>query len=306
MAASYIDFGSMSGFFLETILSHIYRTLKIASIHRGRVFGGFVRDVIVPRIADPICGVRFKDIDIWFTTQDDADNFVKQMGQAFIEISAISDNAQYKLFNRKHYHMFDHDTCLGWFDIIVSDTVPVNDFNINKLTCLFHKGGKQFESHGDESVATLINAINNKQTTMLSPYINYMNTPHHLDRTNRIYLSKGWTILYSAQIPTNLTLSWIRQNMKQIPPQEHPNIHLKLGINNTTHDVSISDHSSDKISLPLIDKTPSTESSILESIKDPNNTNQLLGTLIPNTKSHTKEEISVMLEMMKLVVSKLK
>lgn len=234
-ASSYIEFSTMSGFILETVLGSITNCLRTAGKYNGKVFGGFVRDVVVPRLANSSCDVKFKDVDVWFSTQTDADNFVKEMGSSFVEgpfafnaVAPVTPGVNYP-FTRKQYHLYQHGTCVGWIDVIVSSTIPVNDFNVNRLTYLYSPGNNppKAESFGDESSSTLIESIRNKRATMLPGYINILTGPQqtsepHLRRIQRIFLDKGWNISCLMQVPTNLTFTWIRQNLRAIPIPSAP------------------------------------------------------------------------------------
>ena len=53
--------------------------IKIASNYASKVFGGYVRDVVVPKMLDYRRKCEFKDVDIWFKTDIDADLFINDM-----------------------------------------------------------------------------------------------------------------------------------------------------------------------------------------------------------------------------------
>jgi hypothetical protein len=233
LAPSYIDFSNMSRIMLETVLNSIIECLKIAGKHGGRTFGGFVRDVIVPRLFKPNCYFKFKDVDIWFQTQKSADAFVKDMGSSFIEESIFASdpaNLDYE-FTRKQYHLYQHDTCIAWFDIIVSKTIPVNDFNVNKLTYLYKEDSSTPipESFGDESTTTLINAIHNKHVIILPEYVNILMGRDRrgrgyciksMFRLNRIFFNKGWNVSCLTKVPSDPSINWFRMNITSTPVYE--------------------------------------------------------------------------------------
>lgn len=65
-----------------TILNKIIDTVFE---HKGQIFGGYVRDVIVPLKLDPSnYNLQFKDIDIWFTTFEDRTNFISSMNKSLM------------------------------------------------------------------------------------------------------------------------------------------------------------------------------------------------------------------------------
>ena len=93
--------------FEETIvLNQIIDCIKCASMCGGKVFGGFVRDVIVPRLHDSKCKINFKDVAIWFKTEADANNFIMSMGRLLEEnyISTTTDSYP-GAFNRQQYNL---------------------------------------------------------------------------------------------------------------------------------------------------------------------------------------------------------
>ena len=201
--SSGITFNNMSGFVLESVLDIITDSLKIAGTYGGRVFGGFMRDVIVPRMFNPKCQVKFKDVDIWFTSQENAKAFVCEMGRDLkLMIDVQPENTVYK-FQRQQYYLYKYDTCVAWIDVVVSETIPVNDFNINRLTCCYTQKTKQFESYGPENKLALMDAIKNKCATMLPEYEEFLSGQYrscHVQRLNRIYLQRGWNVYCSTRI----------------------------------------------------------------------------------------------------------
>ena len=91
----------------DLAINMIEECLIIAGGYYGSVFGGYVRDVIVPRSYNPKCNVEFKDVDLWFTNQKDADNFVEAMGKSFVFGIEVDYPPMYK-FLRQRYVYFQH------------------------------------------------------------------------------------------------------------------------------------------------------------------------------------------------------
>ena len=207
-----LNFANMSPFETEYVLKEVFACLNVSGKHHGRVFGGFVRNVIVPRMKDPNCPVKFKDVDLWFRTRDAADAFVAEMGASFREATGFAiapGNPIYK-FSRKQYHLIKDGICVAWIDVIVSDTLPVNDFNVNELTVCYCNGTACIE----DPTRTLIDAIQAKRARMLPEYVqilksnNYGLAQAHRSRFYRIYLSQGWTIDCPPEILTDPKINW--------------------------------------------------------------------------------------------------
>lgn len=207
----YIDFSTMSVFTLETVIEAITDCLKVAGKYGGRVIGGFVRDVIVPRYYGR-CGCKFNDVDVWFQTRDVADSFVKEMGKSFV---LKTNNPKYDFMHEK-YHLYKHNTCIAWFDVVVSKIIPVDDFNVNMLTYKYMPDYVLPESFSDESISTLIRAIGDRKTTILPGYLNYLKgdediASRKLERLKRVFLDRGWSVTCMTQVPSCPNLSWFRE-----------------------------------------------------------------------------------------------
>ena len=60
-------------------IEHITECIDVASKYGGRVFGGYVRNYLVPVLYKQECP-GFKDVDLWFEYQEHADSFIRVMG----------------------------------------------------------------------------------------------------------------------------------------------------------------------------------------------------------------------------------
>lgn len=189
---------------LEITLKCIDRILALASHYNGKFFGGYVRDVIVPRMKDPNCNVSFKDVDIWFTSDKDAEGFSDVMRftekMRSCQPSRTSEN-EYK-FKRTQY-LVPNNACHFFIDVIVSKNFPVNDFNVNFLTYSLVDGVKTLEAMGFYFKDLLIESIHKKEAYMLGLYAKELNRKDwalnaHTTRFNERYIARGWTIIYDG------------------------------------------------------------------------------------------------------------
>lgn len=169
------------------------KILTLANTYDGKVYGGFVRDVIVPRINDSNCIVTFKDLDIWFCNEEYSEAFINTLTHNFkIEIGNgsflhLDYNVDVK-FTRKQYRIYSQNDSKFLFhiDIITSEKLPVNDFNVNTITYKYIK---------DEFVKTDscdLRFITNKIAIMFDDY--NPESIKYYERINRIFFSKGWTV----------------------------------------------------------------------------------------------------------------
>jgi hypothetical protein len=191
----------------KLVFNAVFDTIKVASKNHGRVFGGFVRDVIV-RIENEgyenIKDYKFKDIDLWFQTDVDAENFIIQMGDKFVyvenatvDLKSNIDTMNLYPFSRKQYHLVLYNITIAWFDIIVNDTIPVDDFDINTLTYQINNDKFKACSYGSKSEEVLKNSIVEKKAEVLSSYVDRMRV--HCYPTKRLqhrYIERGWKICY--------------------------------------------------------------------------------------------------------------
>lgn len=186
-----IDFSTMSGFVLETVLDNINSVLKKASLYNGRVYGGFVRNVIVPRKSDNKCHVKFKDVDIWFQKDEDASNFVYDLNER-LEVSRIDNANKHEKypFTRRQYDLYQFKTLIAFIDVIVSEKMPVDDFNVNCLTAKYVNDNIVFESWSQESPETLIDMILRKKAIMFPQYIAKINGHSKTNQCSPIHMAK--------------------------------------------------------------------------------------------------------------------
>src|SRR5436305_14409947 len=95
---------------LEQNLDKIGSCIKIASDHDGKVFGEYVRDVIIPRLKDPFCNISFTTIKFWFKTKNDAISAILKMKKSYV----LTNTPGSTNFER---YLMDNI----YFEIIVSD-----------------------------------------------------------------------------------------------------------------------------------------------------------------------------------------
>ncbi len=126
--------------FCNIVIANVAKEcVRCASEHNGCVFGGYVRDVVLPIYLNKsdvkIEDLKFKDIDLWFKNDEDATAFITAMGSMLRPnpIYNITDSSIEYPFIRKQYHVITGETILFWIDIIISETLPVNDFEINTV-----------------------------------------------------------------------------------------------------------------------------------------------------------------------------
>lgn len=176
--------------FLEA-LERVDDCIKIASKYNGRVFGGFLRNVLIPRYYNDPCP-GYKDVDIWFTNKEQADFFVKEMNSKLAKIMPKMNTSVSYPFTREQYYLLEINGTIGnnslIIDVIISKECPVNDLNVNTLTFNWYE---EYKSFGKDETKFLMESIRNKKAVMLPGY----DFNHFLQKERLLNLNKlGWEI----------------------------------------------------------------------------------------------------------------
>ena len=172
------------------------KILTFANAYDGKIYGGFVRDVIIPRINDLNCTVSFKDIDIWFSHAIYSKAFINSLeynlkiekGSFLDRDLDYSKTSKDSKFSRRQYRIYSEngDKFLFHIDVITSDKLPVNDFFVNTITYNYINNEFVKSDNCD------LRAITNKIAMMFGDYNPV--SPMYYERINRIFFSKGWTV----------------------------------------------------------------------------------------------------------------
>ena len=240
----------------------IKECLKKASHLNGQVFGGYIRDVIVPRLEVPNCLVQFNDVDLWFDNQRDANLFLEAMGQLFVGPIRTQSPSLYP-FTHQQYMFIKHNTWIVSVNVMVSNELPIDDFDfdVDRLTYYIDtKGNDKFKSFDPiKSVDDLKISIYRKTATMFRGCITDIpsqfsnsRTEIYLKHLKTRYLERGWTIKVTKSgkdifIPTNIDANWIKCNLGVVAINADPVI--------STSTEEISTHKSkDKIKAEVLEE----------------------------------------------------
>lgn len=190
-------------FLLNSILNGIENFIKILEEFEGKVFGEYVREVIVPRMKNPNCDVIFNFVDVWFQNQTKADDFIKLMSidkTFYQEEISPSKNIDLRTFHEpKQYFLRDDERIK--FNIIVHPSLPINNFDVNCLT-YFYSDDKPVIETGfpEDKKEQIIEAIYKKEATMNKYYffnmVNHRLTyPERSKMINELFENRGWVII---------------------------------------------------------------------------------------------------------------
>lgn len=122
--------------FDEYIISLVYK-------NNGKIFGGYITDYLINRnnfkllikittemsnmIYNYISYFKYNNIDIWFTNNDDRDNFFDDIEKSYYIKFIFMDKIKYR------YDIWNNNNSITC-NIFVSDIFPGNDFSINLLS----------------------------------------------------------------------------------------------------------------------------------------------------------------------------
>jgi len=174
----------------------------------GRIFGGFLRDVIYPlNVGRPLSELKFKDIDIWFKNDVQVKAFREKMVNSLKELTPDTNRDQWYKFSRTSFVLRDKGIPITWVDVVLSDVLPVDDFDVNGLCYGGHTlTGPQW-SVGDtcnpDVVSKMLEHLGQRKMTMLDSYVVRLaadNTASEIasDRLRK-FLRQGWTITATGE-----------------------------------------------------------------------------------------------------------
>ena len=200
---------------------HINKCFISAGKYGGKVIGDYVRNVIVPRstnVVDPSCHVNFKDITLWFISEQQLGNFIIEMNSDNYSLrqngrhgikQTLSDTVIHKRYDLHHSCIFVRSITM-----IICSSYPCVDFDVNQLVYIFDDQGLPTpKSLGNDSVDILINNIRNKTATILPEYWEKLidpNTPHdyiisNVRKIKENYIHRGWEIVSNNKFPDNFS-----------------------------------------------------------------------------------------------------
>jgi hypothetical protein len=207
-----IDNMNMSDFESDVVINEVIKCIKIASEHNGKVYGGFVRDYVVPSKNNiKPKNVAFNDVDIWFKYVCDAEKFINKMGRRIVRdrldkiVAGEYPMSEEKEFSRRKYDLVKYNTCLTSIDVIVSYDLPNEDFDVNSVTYSIDSNGKWVTT----SPNYLIKQIQDKRANML-PICKLIITSdsynkYYDERIERIFIAKGWEVFVPIKYETYKT-----------------------------------------------------------------------------------------------------
>ena len=170
----------------------------------GIIFGSYVHDIVIPgRIGMDVTCNTCIDVNIWFTKQKYADTFIETNNMH-------SSNTLIRLIykERQGYCLVLNHTYVAFFNIIISETFPDDDFDINFICyrCRDFFGNNSYIFHWPNTTNLsndniMIKSIINKEAKISHNYVDKLsktdyNWEIYRERINKQFLDNGWTIKY--------------------------------------------------------------------------------------------------------------
>lgn len=174
--------------------------IKLASQYEGRVYGTYVRNVIVPRLKDPLCVCEYDTIAIEFVDQKELDEFSKQLELNYKDMTRKTKNGA------KMYQLYIQGMFIAYIRLCL--TTPTYRFDVNCLVyyyendipTLFDQLDCEFLTLTDCSTKTLplIELIHSKVATASKLVVDtFLTDSDIIDHINE-FLRRGWTVIFGT------------------------------------------------------------------------------------------------------------
>lgn len=110
--------------------------VKTAVKHGGLVFGGYVRDIIIPltKLNRSLDRLDFKDLDFWFKSHSDAKAFIQSVGLTPSNHETLDKpSGRYPVCRNQHWSHYGGKRFVI-VDVMITDFFPVCDFSVNLVS----------------------------------------------------------------------------------------------------------------------------------------------------------------------------
>lgn len=197
----------------QKMLTIMEDIVSIVSRCKGCVYGGFVREVVVPTLMGNVINELPKDVDLYFKDAISRDQFVGMCvttgGYTFLMVNSSMENEErYRAsdstvftISREAYKV-TYDSTTFVLDLIVSELFPVDDFDVNRITYTrvmdkWVKVDDEGMFYMNETFDGLLDAIKKKKATMIPLYSDViLSNKAKFDRIKRIFFDKGWDVYF--------------------------------------------------------------------------------------------------------------
>jgi hypothetical protein len=114
-----------------------------------------------------------------------------------------TDEENFYKFNRQQFNLVLYGITIAWFDLIISEDIPVNDFDVNKLAYQISNENNFLTAYyGKGSPESIEASIIRKECILLPEYADLATDSSSFaqvvrTRIDKRYIGRGWTIRYN-------------------------------------------------------------------------------------------------------------
>ena len=175
--------------------------IKLASQYDGRVYGTYVRNVIVPRLKDPLCVCEYDTIAIEFADQKELDEFSKQLELTYKDMTRKTKDGA------KMYQLYIQGMFIAYIRLCMRPAIFRFDVNClvyyyengiatlyDQLTCEF----LELNNYSTSNTLPLIERIHSKVATASKLVVDtFLTDSDIVDHINE-FLRRGWTVIFGT------------------------------------------------------------------------------------------------------------
>ncbi len=194
-------------FVFEAAIKIIEGVIKIASHHHGKLYGSYLRNVIIPRLMNQSVICNYGTIHFIFENESDYNEFINE----------LKNSKYYKLYNHIHhksYKLMVDQLHIAFIQCFVNHP---HDLDINTLHYYYENDVVKF-SISDNPM--LINKILSKKAMILSSFITLFKNSHIINQELIIsawnqLIESGWILYFNDLIiSTPMTLRWFLEQLQ--------------------------------------------------------------------------------------------
>ena len=191
-----------NAFVFEAVVNIINSIIKVASQYNGKLYGDYLRGVIIPRLNGQICD--YCRVSFLFPNQSDIDQMVEQMVKLYDFKLYVKDKVV------ESYGLTINNLYIG--HVQLSCKTPSVTLDTNGLHYYYDNGVPRFYDSVDnlnytEGSSTLMNKIMNKKSTILdnNAFQTYDRTTQEsiVGAFNKL-IRQGWVLNYGDVVITTL------------------------------------------------------------------------------------------------------
>ena len=182
-------------FIFNAALKKIDKVIKLAGQYEGRCYGPYVRDVLIPRLNNPIGSHEYSKVHLEFPTNEQKELFLSQM------IIKYGDRISNNLYSLNIQDMFIADFKVNVFEPKACDINRLYYLYKNDCYIFYDENTLTYYDAWDVLESPLAKNILDGQIILNATVIYKNGSPFFVDRLNHL-IEKGWSIQLGYTIQT--------------------------------------------------------------------------------------------------------